>query len=274
MTKFKTAFITGASTGIGRSLALEFAQAHYNLVVVARNKSLLESLKIECEKNYGVKVFVISTDLSRLEESLSLIKKTMEEEKITVDVLVNNAGFGIHGEFAHSDLNREIDMVNLQTNSVLCLTKLFVPHMVEQKSGAILNVGSVYSFTPVPYQSVYGACKSFLLSFSLSLAHELKKYNIKVTAVCPGTTRTEFRSRSRAGHAADSATQKVLKGMSAEEVAKQSFEALCRGDVICVPGAANKLFVSLASFVPSPVLSRLISYVNNKRGVNGTGHNI
>ena len=263
----KTVFITGASSGIGYSLAHEFAKNKYNLVLIARDETRLLKLKEECEKKYHVEAWTLSCDLSQLESSLNSIEKLVSNLHISIDVLVNNAGFGIHGDFSETNLDKEIDMVNLQTSSVLALTKLFLPEMIKKKQGAILNVGSVYSYIPVPYQAVYGACKSFLLSFSLSLAHEVKKHGIKVTALCPGTTQTQFRTRSKIKE--DGVMSgKSLRGMTAEEVAKQAYESLNKGDLVCVPGATNKLFVSLSSFLPSKLLSSLTSYVNDKRGVN------
>ncbi|MES2615935.1 MAG: SDR family oxidoreductase [Bdellovibrionota bacterium] len=260
--KIKTAFITGASSGIGFSLAHEFAKKKYNLILVARDTERLKKLKEECEKKYHVQAHTLSCDLSRVENSLAAIKKLVSALHIQVDVLVNNAGFGVHGSFSETSLDKEIDMVNLQTASVISLTKLFLPGMIERKSGAILNVGSVYSYTPVPYQAVYGACKSFLLSFSLSMAHEVKKHGVTVTVLCPGTTKTEFRARSKIKQ------DRILKGMSSHEVARQAINSLDRGDLICIPGVANKFFISLASMLPTKALSSLISYVNDKRGVN------
>ncbi len=263
----KTVLITGASTGIGYCLAHVFAKNNYNLVITARDEKKLLKLKDECEKNYGIKVWHLSCDLSQIESSMSAIKKLIKHFNIHIDVLVNNAGFGMHGDFNETNLVKEIDMVNLQTSSVLSLSKLFLPDMIKRKQGAILNVGSVYSYTPVPYQAVYGACKSFLLSFSLSLAHEVKKHGIKITALCPGTTQTEFRTRSYIENN-NKINTKIMKGMSAEEVAVQAYESLERGDLVCIPGISNKFFVSIASMLPTSLLSSLISYVNDKRGVN------
>lgn len=258
-----TAFITGASSGIGYSLAHEFGKNKYNLILVARNKEQLLKLKDECEKKYSIEAHIIACDLSKLDSSMTTIKSFVLAYSLPINVLVNNAGFGIHGDFCDTDLDKEIDMINLQTSSVLSLTKLFLPSMIKNKHGAILNVGSVYSYMPVPYQSVYGACKSFLLSFSLSLAHEVKKHGITVTALCPGPTKTAFRLRSSLKKDSD-----LLKGMSAEAVAKIAYSSLIKGDLVCVPGNSNKLMVSLATIVPSKILSSIITYVNDKRGVN------
>lgn len=263
----KTAFITGASSGIGYNLAHEFAKNKYNLVLVARDETQLLKLKEECEKKYSIQATILSCDLSHIDVSINAIKKLITHHRLHIDVLVNNAGFGIHGDFCSTSLDKEVDMVNLQTSSVLSLTKMFLPAMLKKGSGAILNVASVYSYIPVPYQSVYGACKAFLLSFSLSLAHEVKKQGVKVTVLCPGTTKTQFRTRSKLKTDGDAL---MLKGMPAQEVAKQAYESLNRGDLICVPGATNKMLVSLSPFLPSRWLSSLTTYVNNKRGVNHT----
>jgi short-subunit dehydrogenase len=264
--KQKTVLITGASSGIGYSLAHEFANHKYNLVLVARDETRLLELKEECEKKYKIAAWVIACDLSQIDSSIHTIQKTIQNLRINIDVLVNNAGFGVHGEFSKTNLDKEIDMVNLQTVSILTLTKLFLPYMIKNKDGGILNVGSVYSYIPVPYQSVYAACKSFILSFSLSLAHEVKESGVKVTALCPGSTQTEFRLRSKLKSIENNSN--LLKGMTADEVAKQAFNAFIKGKLICIPGSTNKFLVSFSSLLPSNILSSLTSYINEKRGVN------
>ena len=159
-------------------------------------------------------------------------------------------------------------MVNLQIQSTLSLTKLVLPYMQERRSGFILNVGSVYSFSPVPFQSVYGGCKSFLLSFGTSLAHENKKYKINVTTLCPGITQTEFRIRSNIGKNINSIKHKKTSGMSADLVAEQGYKALMRGDLICIPGLTNRIFVQIATHLPTSLFSSALTLVNSFRGVN------
>ena len=263
MAILKTALITGASSGIGASLAHQFGRNKYNLVLVARDENKLLNLKYECEKKYSVEVRTLSCDLSQVDVSLNAIQKIVEGW--TIDALVNNACFGVHGDFIATSLDKELDMLQLQTKSVVTLTKYFLPGMVDRKYGEILNVASVYSFTPVPYQAVYGACKSFLLSFSLSLAHEMKQHGIRVTALCPGTTDTNFRKRSKIK---EEESLPLLKGMSSDSVAECGFKALQRGNLVSIPGAKNKFIIGISTFIPSKILSSMVSFINEKRGVN------
>lgn len=263
--------ITGASSGIGYAFAYHFASKGYDIIAVARDKQRLYELESSLLTKFNSKVYGLPLDLSK-ENSVKLIEDFLKNEGLNIDVLVNNAGFGVHGSFQETDIQKELDMVHLQINSTLSLTKLVLPYMQTKKLGHILNVGSVYSFSPVPFQSVYGGCKAFLLSFSNSLAHENKKYGIKVTALCPGITKTEFRMRSNVGRHTISNTntlkQKKTTGMSAEYVAEQGYNALMRGDLIFIPGLTNRIFVQIATHLPTSLLSSALALVNNFRGVN------
>lgn len=265
------ALITGASCGIGNAFARHFASKGYDLIVVARDVQRLSLLESTLLNLFNTKVHVIPVDLTKI-DSINVIEEYLKNEGLNIDALVNNAGFGIHGAFQETDLKKEVDMVNLQINSTLALTKLVLPYMQSKKSGYILNVGSVYSFAPVPFQSVYGGCKSFLLSFSSSIAHENKKYGIKVTTLCPGITNTEFRTRSKVGkyntHNTKNLRPKKPSGMSAEIVAEQGYNALMRGDLVVVPGLTNRIFVHIASHLPTSFLSPALALVNSFRGVN------
>ena len=178
-----------------------------------------------------------------------------------VDILVNNAGFGVKGDFAETDLADELKMLDVQLAAMLKLTKAVLPGMIARKTGRILNIASVYSFSPVPKQSVYSACKAFILSFSSALREEVKDKGVTVTVVCPGITQTEF--RIRAGIA-----DKKNSGMTAEAVARIAVEAMLKGKHIVVPGAQNRLFVFLARHLPLSMMARMVRYINNRRGVN------
>jgi short-subunit dehydrogenase len=253
--------ITGASSGIGRALALQFASQKNHIVLVSRDEEKLRALTKIIEEQYGVQTFVIAKDLSVPSAPFEIFK-ILSENNMIVDCLVNNAGFGVHGEFKSTDLNQELKMVDLQISTLLKLIKLFVPAMIELKSGRILNVASVYAFAPVPQQSVYGACKSFILSFSESLASELKPHGITVTTVCPGATQSEFRTR------AGMKEKSKESGMPAEDVAKISYKALMRGQRIVTPGGVNYLFGVLSRHLPRVLLPRIMKKINDARGVN------
>jgi hypothetical protein len=255
------ALITGASSGIGRALAHQFAQEGYNLVAVARNGERLRELARELSEEQNVLTKVIVHDLAK-PSACEEIFKVLTDEGIAIDVLVNNAGFGVHGEYAKTDLSREIDMVNLHITSLLQLTKFFMPQMLTRNFGRILNVASVYSYSSVPMQSVYSASKSFMLSFSESLRNEIRGKGVSVTVLCPGITRTEFRKRMGVGE------KKAAKGMDPAKVAAIGYKALMRGKFIAIPGVGNKTYVWFARMTPRSLMSRVIRKINFFRGIN------
>jgi short-subunit dehydrogenase len=252
------ALITGASSGIGRALALEFAAGGFNVFLTARDRDALESAAAECRDRAGIQTKIFSADLSDPGSIDSLITEISNRR---IDVLVNNAGFGVKGDFAGTAIGEELKMLEVQLSAMLKLTKAVLPEMIAQKSGRILNVASVYSFSSVPKQSVYSACKSFVFSFSSSLRAEVKNSGVSVTVLCPGIIQTEFRTRAGIADKKDS-------GMTAEAVAKTAFEKTMRGAHLVVPGFSNKLFVFLSRHLPFALQSALISFINNRRGVN------
>jgi short-subunit dehydrogenase len=257
------ALITGASSGIGRALAYEFAAEGYHLFLTARNRQALEEAASNCAAHFNVQTRIHLADLTRHDDIDSLIA-AVSAEPLPFGALVNNAGFGVKGTFLGTDLDQELGMVSVQVDAMLKLTKAVAPGMVARKHGHILNVASVYSFAPVPYQTVYGACKSFLWSFSAALRAELSGTGVTVTVLCPGVTQTEFRARAGIPERNKSA------GVTAEHVARIAVKHTLRGDLIVVPGLPNKLFVFMARHLPISVFHHFITLVNNLRGVNKT----
>jgi short-subunit dehydrogenase len=255
----KWAIITGASSGIGKALAFEFAGGSFNLVLISRNQEKLAEVASECSKKSAVETEVIAADLARMDEVETLISALSAKPRV-YEVLVNNAGFGIHGDFASGDVGQNVQLVNVQLTAALKLTKAVLPSMIERRSGRILNIGSVYSYSPVPFQSVYAACKAFLLSFSSALQNELKDTGVTVTVFCPGTTQTEFRSRAGIGQ------KRTDTGMTAEEAARIAFVETMRGKHIVVPGVVNRLFVFLAHLLPDATVPGLVRFINRQRG--------
>jgi short-subunit dehydrogenase len=252
----KLVAITGASSGIGRALALEFAARGSDLLLIGRDLDALEAVEEKCEDDYGVKTQIFTIDLAdgaKVDELGRSLKN--------VDILVNNAGFGVKGDFTETDLAVELKMLDVQLAAMLKLTKAVLPGMIARKTGRILNIASVYSFSPVPKQTVYSACKAFILSFSSALREEVKDKGITVTVVCPGITQTEF--RTRAGIA-----DKKNSGMTAEAVARIAVEATLKGKLIVVPGAQNRFFIFLARHLPQSLMARVVKFINNRRGVN------
>jgi short-subunit dehydrogenase len=230
------ALVTGASSGIGYELAKLFAKDGKNLVVVARSKDKLEELKTDIENKYGTGVKVLPKDLSD-SKSPQEVYSELENEGVNIDVLVNNAGFSVWGMFYKTDLQEELEMIQVNITSLIHLTKLFLNNMLENKSGWILNVASLCGFSSVPLESVYCASKSCILHFSEALANELQGTGVSVTCLCPGATETLFYKRanmedSKAAH---------MKMMDAAKVADVGYAALRKGKAIAIPGVQNRL---------------------------------
>ncbi len=257
----KWALITGASSGIGRALALECAGQGYNVFLTSRDEQALQQVAADCRRQYNVETRVYAADLSRPESVDGLIR-VLSAPPIEIEFLANNAGFGVGGEFLKTDLARELDLLNVQLAATLKLTKAVLPQMRARKNGRILNVASVYSFAPVPFQAVYSACKAFLLAFSESLREELKGTGVTVTTLCPGTTRTEFRARAGIAHRNDAA------GATPGAVAKIAVRQTLRGKHLVLPGFANRVFVFFARRLPISVVPGVVRFINSARGVN------
>ena len=250
------ALITGASAGIGAELAKVFAARGHDLVLVARNESQLREVAGECER-LGAKSHVLPADLS-LPQAPSVIHERLRADGIHVDVLVNNAGFGTHGEFAAIDADADLRMLQVNIVALTHLTKLFLRDMVDRRAGKILNVASTAAFQPGPLMASYYASKAYVLSFSEAIAVECRPYGITVTALCPGPTLTEFQKR-----AGIETSRLFRKGaMDARTVALAGFDGLMRGRRIVIPGAANRLMVALVPFAPRSLVTRVTRRFN------------
>jgi short-subunit dehydrogenase len=255
----KWAIITGASSGIGKALAFEFAGGGFNVVLTARNGSALIEIAAQCSGKYGIETDVVPADLGRSDSVDNLIA-TLAAKPRRYEVLVNNAGFGIYGDFVSTDIEQNVELLNVQLTAALRLTKTVLPSMIARRSGRILNVASVYSYSPVPLQSVYSACKAFLLSFSSSLQNEVKAAGVTITVFCPGATQTEFRSRAGIGE------KRKHSGMTAEAAARIAYVETLRGTHIVVPGFLNRVFVILARLLPRWSVPGFVRIINRQRG--------
>jgi len=249
----ETALITGASSGIGCELAKLFAAGKSNLVLVARRQEKLDQLAAELRRDYGVQVRVLAKDLAD-PQSPQAIFDALAAESVTVDVLVNNAGFGAVGPVAALPVERQMDMVQVNVMALTHLTRLFLPRMIERGRGGILNVGSTAGFQPGPNMAVYYATKAFVLSFTEALAEELVGSGVKATCLAPGPTATEF--------GVDSGMEKftIFKfgTMNAKTVAQAGYRGFRCGKVIVIPGLTNKLGAFSVRFVPRAWVRKLV----------------
>lgn len=228
------ALITGASSGIGRSLAIELSNKGYDLVLVARSKTNLEDTAKMCNTNCEI----YEADLSIVDECIKLHDKYKD-----IDILVNNAGFGLFGAFDKTDLNRELNMIDLNIKAYHILTKLYLKEMKEKDSGKILNVASSAGFLPGPLMSTYYSTKNYVLRLTEAIFEELRrdKSNVKVSALCPGPVDTNFN---------DVADVKfTVKSLSSSYVAKYAVDKMFKNKLIIIPGFSNKLAIIGCKFL-------------------------
>lgn len=254
-----TALITGASSGIGYEFAKLFARERYNLVLVARNQAALDRAAAECSA-CGVSAKALAVDLG-LPESPRAIFEALERDATEVDVLVNNAGLGLYGPFASSDLAANVALLQVNVLALTQLTRLFLAGMVRRRRGRILNVASIAAFQPGPLMSVYYASKAYVVSFTAALASEVRDSGVTVSALCPGPTWTEF--QKRAGMRPSRLF--ALAAMDAAAVARAGYDGLMRGKMLIVPGLANKLIASTAPLLPLRLVTAAVKWVQAGR---------
>ncbi len=260
MTNAKRALITGASSGIGRELAKLYAQDGYGVVLVARSEDKLKALADELSSAYRVDAQVIAQDLSAPDAADVILAET-ESRGLTIDHLVNNAGFGSNGPFVEQDRARELRMIQVNCTALTALTHAFVPGMVARGGGAVLNIASTAGFQPGPFMAVYYATKSYVIHFSEALAVELEGSGVTVTAHCPGATATEF-----AGEAGNDGSRLFQQGSvaTAEDVARHAYEAAEAGRVVAIHGAMNKVMATSIRFGPRSLVRAITGWVNGK----------
>ena len=255
----KTALITGATSGIGLELARLFAKDKYDLVLIARNAVKLKEVSEELAGNSGIKVKIISKDLSESNSAHEIFDE-ITSEKIIVDILINNAGFGSFGAFADFELRNDLDMMQLNMTSLVILTKLFLNEMLERNSGRIMNVASTAAFQPGPFMALYYASKAFVLSFSEAVSEEISDSNVTLTCLCPGPTETGF--QERAGVKKIKLLNKKPAMISAEDVAVIGYRGLMKGKRIIIPGKINLLISKAVRFTPRRVVTKIIKYLH------------
>jgi len=249
----KTALITGASGGIGYELALLFARDGFDCILVARSHDQLNALAARMESEFRVKTLVLPKDLSKA-GAVDEIYEEVSAASMPVDVLVNNAGFPVYGLFTETDLDTELQMLEVRVVALTQLTKLFLRGMIERRYGRILNLASTAAFEPGPLMAVYYASKAYVLNFSEALANELHGTGVTVTTLAPGPTRTGFQKR---GRLEDS---RLVQGNigDAPSVALAGYRGLMAGKTLVIPGFSNKLIPWIVRVSPRGVVTRVV----------------
>lgn len=243
--------ITGASGGFGAEFARLCATEGRNLILVARSSGKLERLAQELGGD--IAIHTITQDLSEPGAAQKLYQQ-IRKRRLIVDQLINNAGSGDFAPLAKGNPTRQERMIELNITSLTLLTTLLLPAMIQRKQGRIMNVGSVASFVPVPSMSVYGASKSYVLSFSEALSAELRGTGVTVTCLCPGPTKTSFSRTARLpGSHPISRSRR-----SASSVAQFGYRAMCDGVLLAVPGLQNQFFIGLAKLLPRAIVRRMM----------------
>jgi uncharacterized protein len=254
----RTCLVTGASSGIGAEIAGLLAARGLGVTLVARSKAKLEELAGQLASRYGVRTEVIVADLTD-EDSRSAIASGLEARSLAVNVLVNNAGFSTMGPVYRSDPTKELAMVRTDVEAVVHLCSLFLPGMVERRSGAVLNVSSTAAFQPLPGQAAYGASKAFVLSYSHALRGELRSTGVTVTTLCPGPVETGFSAAAGISDADAAAALPKMMWIPAVEVAKAAVSGMDANKAVVIPGAANRISAAAAWLSPRSVLVPLVA---------------
>ena len=252
----RVALITGASSGIGRALADNFAQAGYDVVLAARSVDKMETHAADLRQRFGIATHVIAADLETTNGAAQL-HADVKNRGVMLSALVNNAGYGTYGEFTDTAFDSQLGMVQLNVATVVALTKLFLPDLLATK-GKILNLASTAAFQPGPYMAVYYASKAFVLSFSEALAAELAESGVTVTAFCPGPTASGFQDKAAMQH---SALVRGKKLPTSEAIARKGFRAMQRGRRVYIPGLKNWLLAQLPRFAPRCLVTRIVMFV-------------
>lgn len=254
----KTALVTGAASGLGYELALLLAKDKYRLILVDIDAENLTKVKNGILEEFDVEVITLTKDLSLPNIAEDIFDAIGSQ---SIDVLINNAGFGLFGSFAETDWERESAMLHLHILTTTHLTKLVLDGMIKRGSGKILNMSSLAAFQPGPLMSIYYASKGYMLSFSEAIANELKGTGVTVTALCPGPTKTSFQETV----SENTCDNKITFNMAcAKEVAYYGYKAMLKGKVYAIPGSFNKFLALIPRFIPRRTATHIVSTIQKK----------
>jgi short-subunit dehydrogenase len=254
-----TALITGASSGIGRDLAHLFAADGHNLVLVARRAEALQALAADLARQYKIDATAIAIDLTQPDAPTRIVAE-LSRGGTLIDIVVNNAGFGLQGAVAALPLQRQLEMIQVNVTALTALTRLFLPGMLERNRGGALSVASTAAFQPGPLMAVYYATKAYVESFTEALAEEVKGSGLRVSCLCPGPTATEF------AEAAAMTDTNLFRGrtMTSADVARIGYDGWKNGKVLVVTGLSNKISMSLVRMAPRSMVRRLVKRLNGR----------
>ena len=253
-----TALVTGASSGIGEAFARALARRGDDVVLIARTAGRLEAIAAELRAKHGIRADPIAADLADVGAPDAIVAELVARA-IVVDTLVNNAGFGTHGEFVGLDPQRERDEITVNAYAPVALTRALLPGMLARKRGAVINVASTAAFQPVPYMATYGATKAFILSFTEALAEEVRAHGVRVVALCPGQTETAF--FTGIGEA------RIGRARTSEQVVATALRALDRGTVVIVDGFSNYALANSNRFAPRRLVARFVAAMERPTSV-------
>ena len=251
-----TALVTGASAGLGEEFARLLAKDHHNLILVARNEQRLQQLADELRQRYEVTVHIFACDLSRPGAAQELYDAVRAAD-LTIDMLINNAGFGLNGKFHENPAQQEFALLQVNVVALAQLTRLVLPGMVARGLGRVLNIASTAAFQPGPHMAGYFASKAYVLSLSEALAEELKDSGVSVTVLCPGPTQTEFIDRA----GMEESLLFRLTKQSATKVASIGYKAMLKGEAVVVPGLHNWAVAQTVRFAPRSMARSLAGYL-------------
>ena len=254
----ETALITGASSGIGLDLA-QLMAPDFDLIITARNQAGLEKIAQNLEAAHGNHVHVIPADLM-MPEAPQQIFAEIERRGLSVDILINNAGFGLYGSFAESNPKTSLDMVEVNIAALTALTRLALPGMIARKRGRIMNVASTAGFQPGPLMAVYYATKAYVIMFSEAIANELKGSGVTVTCFCPGATATNFAGRAKM----EESRLFKLGAMKSKDVALAGYKGMLAGKGLVIPGFLNKTLAMSVRFSPRKLVTGISRSLQEK----------
>ena len=253
----ETVLITGASSGIGRELAKTFAADGSRLILLARKRQALQQLADELRQSHKTQSEVLTADLAQPGAPVRIFEH-LQANGTKVDVLVNNAGFGAHGDFFRLPLERQLEMIQVNVTSLTHLTRLMLPGMLERHRGGVLNVASTASFQPGPLMALYYATKAFVLSLSEAIAEEIRGSGVNITVLCPGPTATNFNEVAGARFSRGF----MRRAMSAEEVARIGHRSFRTRSVVAIAGFRNQLLAFSTRLAPRAVVRRVVKEIN------------